>query len=42
MLFIMYIEDAITETTNQMASYLSFEENRKESTLQNQPKHHLN
>ena len=35
-------QDTKTETTNQMASYLSIEENRKESTLQNQLKHHLN
>jgi hypothetical protein len=40
-LYIMYIKDTKAEATNQMASYLSFKESRKESTLQSQPKHHL-
>lgn len=32
MLFIMYIGDAKTETTNPMASYLSFEEKQEGKT----------
>jgi hypothetical protein len=38
-LYIMYIKDTKAEATNQMASYLSFKESRKEHTPQ--PSRHI-